>query len=30
MISQGSGVIVFFGGYGDPVPDYYMGGFQVA
>jgi 3-oxoacyl-[acyl-carrier protein] reductase len=30
MISQGSGVILFFGGYGDPVPDYYIGGFQVA
>ena len=30
MISQGSGVILFFGGYGDPVPDYYLGGFQVA
>jgi 3-oxoacyl-[acyl-carrier protein] reductase len=30
MISQGSGVILFFGGYGDPVADYYLGGFQVA
>jgi 3-oxoacyl-[acyl-carrier protein] reductase len=30
MISQGSGVILFFGGYGDPLPDYYLGGFQVA
>ena len=30
MVSQGSGVILFFGGYGDPVPDYYIGGFQVA
>jgi 3-oxoacyl-[acyl-carrier protein] reductase len=30
MIPQGSGVILFFGGYGDPVPDYYIGGFQVA
>ncbi len=30
MISQGSGVILFFGGYGSPVPDYYIGGFQVA
>jgi 3-oxoacyl-[acyl-carrier protein] reductase len=30
MISQGFGVILFFGGYGDPVPDYYLGGFQVA
>ena len=30
MISRRSGVILFFGGYGDPVPDYYIGGFQVA
>jgi 3-oxoacyl-[acyl-carrier protein] reductase len=30
MIRQGSGVILFFGGYGDPVADYYLGGFQVA
>jgi 3-oxoacyl-[acyl-carrier protein] reductase len=30
MISRGSGVILFFGGYGDPVPDYYIGGFQIA
>ena len=30
MIWQGSGVILFFGGDGDPVPDYYLGGFQVA
>jgi 3-oxoacyl-[acyl-carrier protein] reductase len=30
MIRQRSGVILFFGGYGDPVPDYYLGGFQVA
>jgi 3-oxoacyl-[acyl-carrier protein] reductase len=30
MIRQGSGVILFFGGYGDPVPNYYLGGFQVA
>jgi 3-oxoacyl-[acyl-carrier protein] reductase len=30
MISQGSGVILFFGGYGDPLPDYYLGGFLVA
>jgi 3-oxoacyl-[acyl-carrier protein] reductase len=30
MISQGCGVILFFGGYGDPVPEYYIGGFQVA
>jgi len=26
MIPRGSGVIPFFGGYGDPVPDYYIGG----
>jgi 3-oxoacyl-[acyl-carrier protein] reductase len=25
-----SGVILFFGGEGDPLPDYYLGGFQVA
>src|SRR5215213_341679 len=32
MISQGSGVILFFGGYGDPAPDSddFLGGFQVA
>jgi len=30
MIRQGSGVILFFGGYGDPLPDYYLGGFQLA
>jgi 3-oxoacyl-[acyl-carrier protein] reductase len=30
MIRQGSGVILFFGGDGDPLPDYYLGGFQVA
>jgi 3-oxoacyl-[acyl-carrier protein] reductase len=30
MIRQGSGVILFFGGYGDPLADYYLGGFQVA
>ena len=30
MIGQGSGVILFFGGYGDPLADYYLGGFQVA
>jgi 3-oxoacyl-[acyl-carrier protein] reductase len=30
MIRQGSGVILFFGGEGDPLPDYYLGGFQVA
>jgi len=30
MIRQGSGVILFFGGEGDPLPDYYLGGFQIA
>jgi 3-oxoacyl-[acyl-carrier protein] reductase len=30
MIGQRSGVILFFGGCGDPLPDYYLGGFQVA
>jgi NAD(P)-dependent dehydrogenase (short-subunit alcohol dehydrogenase family) len=30
MISQRSGVILFFGGYGDPLPEYYLGGFQIA
>jgi 3-oxoacyl-[acyl-carrier protein] reductase len=30
MIRQGSGVILFFGGDGDPLPNYYLGGFQVA
>jgi 3-oxoacyl-[acyl-carrier protein] reductase len=30
MIEQGSGVILVFGGYGDPMPDYYLGGLQVA
>jgi 3-oxoacyl-[acyl-carrier protein] reductase len=30
MIRHGSGVILFFGGYGDPLPEYYLGGFQVA
>jgi 3-oxoacyl-[acyl-carrier protein] reductase len=30
MMRQGSGVILFFGGEGDPLPDYYIGGFQVA
>jgi 3-oxoacyl-[acyl-carrier protein] reductase len=30
MIRQRSGVILFFGGYGDPLPEYYLGGFQVA
>lgn len=30
MIRQGSGVILVFGGDGDPLPDYYLGGLQVA
>ena len=30
MIPQGSGVILTFGGSGDPLPDYYIGGTQVA
>jgi 3-oxoacyl-[acyl-carrier protein] reductase len=30
MIDQGSGVILFFGGSGDPMRDYYIGGTQVA
>jgi NAD(P)-dependent dehydrogenase (short-subunit alcohol dehydrogenase family) len=30
MIPQGSGVILFFGGYGDPIPGYNLGGLQVA
>ena len=30
MIRQRSGLILLFGGYGDPVPDYYLGGVQVA
>ncbi len=30
MISQGSGVILVFGGSGDPMRDYYIGGTQVA
>jgi NAD(P)-dependent dehydrogenase (short-subunit alcohol dehydrogenase family) len=30
MIRQHSGVILVFGGYGDPIPDYYLGGLQVA
>src|SRR5262245_49119654 len=29
MITQGSGVILFFGGSGDPVRDYSIGGLQV-
>lgn len=30
MIRQGSGVIMVFGGYGDPMPGYNLGGLQVA
>jgi NAD(P)-dependent dehydrogenase (short-subunit alcohol dehydrogenase family) len=30
MVKQGSGVVLIFGGDGDPVPDYSIGGFQVA
>jgi 3-oxoacyl-[acyl-carrier protein] reductase len=30
MVKQRSGVILAFGGSGDPVPDYSIGGFQVA
>ena len=30
MVKQGSGVMLMFGGYGDPPPDFYLGGFQVA
>jgi 3-oxoacyl-[acyl-carrier protein] reductase len=30
MIRQRSGVILAFGGYGRPLPDFYLGGFQVA
>jgi 3-oxoacyl-[acyl-carrier protein] reductase len=30
MINQGSGVILVFGGSGDPLPDYNLGGLQVA
>jgi 3-oxoacyl-[acyl-carrier protein] reductase len=30
MVKQGIGVILMFGGYGDPLPDFYLGGFQVA
>jgi 3-oxoacyl-[acyl-carrier protein] reductase len=29
MIPRGSGVILTFGGYGDPLRDFYLGGFQV-
>jgi 3-oxoacyl-[acyl-carrier protein] reductase len=30
MIRQGSGVILTFGGVGDPLRDYFIGGFQIA
>jgi NAD(P)-dependent dehydrogenase (short-subunit alcohol dehydrogenase family) len=30
MIQQGSGVILMFGGEGDPIPDYNIGGFQIS
>ena len=30
MIRQRSGVLLTFGGYGDPLSDFYLGGFQVA
>ncbi len=30
MIGRGSGVILFFGGDGDPMRNYYIGGFQIA
>ena len=30
MVKQGSGVILTFGGSGDPMRDYYIGGTQVA
>jgi 3-oxoacyl-[acyl-carrier protein] reductase len=30
MKGQGGGVILFFGGHGDPMRDYYLGGTQVA
>jgi NAD(P)-dependent dehydrogenase (short-subunit alcohol dehydrogenase family) len=30
MIRQGAGVILVFGGYGHPLPDYNLGGLQVA
>jgi len=30
MVRQGSGVILAFGGSGDPMRDYYLGGTQVA
>jgi 3-oxoacyl-[acyl-carrier protein] reductase len=30
MIEQASGVILMFGGYGAPISDFYLGGFQVS
>jgi 3-oxoacyl-[acyl-carrier protein] reductase len=30
MARQGGGAVLFFGGSGDPVPDYSIGGFQIA
>ena len=30
MIRQGSGVIMVFGGEGDPIRDYNIGGFQIS
>jgi NAD(P)-dependent dehydrogenase (short-subunit alcohol dehydrogenase family) len=30
MVRRGGGVVLFFGGSGDPVPNYSIGGFQVA
>jgi enoyl-[acyl-carrier-protein] reductase (NADH) len=30
MVRGGGGVVLFFGGAGDPVPNYSIGGFQVA
>jgi hypothetical protein len=30
MIRQRSGVVLVFGGAGDPLRDYYLGGLQVA
>jgi 3-oxoacyl-[acyl-carrier protein] reductase len=30
MLRQGSGVILIFGGDGDPLPGYHLGGLQVA
>jgi 3-oxoacyl-[acyl-carrier protein] reductase len=30
MVKQGSGVILMWGGEGDPIRDYYIGGFQIS